>query len=96
MDMIFNQMKYSDSILNRFKTKFLVPKDQINECWIWIGRTHYKYGQFDLEFNNIKIIAAHRFMYELYYGPIPSGLVVMHKCDNCLCVNPYHLKADTQ
>lgn len=38
---------------------------------------------------------AHRYAYELAYGPIAEGLVIDHLCRNKPCVRPDHLEAVT-
>ncbi len=59
-----------------------------DDCWIWQGKPDRKgYGRFGYEH---QIVFAHRFSYELAYGPIPEGMYVCHKCDVPACVNPSH------
>jgi len=39
---------------------------------------------------------AHRLVWSLAHGPVPAGLVVMHKCDVPACINLNHLIIGTQ
>ena len=89
------ELNFPDTEKNRFYSRVKVPDK--NGCMIWIGKIGKKdnrYGQFTSK--SKKVLTAHRYSYELYFGKIPTGLFVLHKCDTPACVNPEHLFIGTQ
>lgn len=70
--------------LKRFEAKL----DKTGDCWEWLAaKGSWGYGLFHLG----KLRGSHRVAYELYRGPIPEGMCVLHTCDNPGCNNPEHL-----
>lgn len=79
-----------------------------HSCWEWTGAQcgsqSMRYGVFTggewYRGPNGKLkrrlISAHRWAYMRFVGAVPDGMVVMHKCDNGLCVRPAHLQVGTQ
>jgi len=68
-----------------------------DSCWIWTGSPDKDgYGTFTWrEDGAVKKALVHRLQYYLTYGPIPSGMIVRHKCHHKMCVNPDHLELGT-
>jgi HNH endonuclease len=65
-------------------------------CWLWTGKDNgHGYPMFALGRRSLGHCYAHRFAYELAYGPIPDGLQIDHLCRTRRCVNPAHLEAVT-
>lgn len=65
-------------------------------CWKWMGAVRSSgYGGLGSGIG-LLVSQAHRVSYEVFVGPIPSGLHIDHLCANKLCVNPRHLEPVTQ
>ncbi len=62
-------------------------------CFLWLG-AHNGKGYSQIKIRG-KRFFVHRLVYQLTKGAIPSGMVVMHKCDNPACCNPNHLTIGT-
>lgn len=85
---------------NRYRTatldkcaKFVQPEPNTG-CWLWTGAIVRRgYGVVRRGGRTLK---AHRYIYQLLRGPIPSGLEIDHLCRVTSCVNPDHLEPVTK
>lgn len=59
------------------------------ECWPFEGHTTSSgYGEITIDGRAQRV---HRATWEDFYGPVPDGAFVLHRCDVRACANPYHL-----
>lgn len=80
------RQRWSRPAIDRFLDKVLIG----DGCWLWNGPKNPKgYIQFASDSGQ----SAHRFAYEYFVRPIPTGFTIDHLCRNRGCVNPNHLEA---
>jgi len=79
-------------------TRFMRKVDFVDSgCWEWTGSDSGNgrgggYGRF---WANGTTNAAHRWIYEKFFGRIPKSKELDHKCENRKCVHPLHTIAVT-
>ena len=58
-------------------------------CWLWKGTPSNRgYGRFSI---NNRDFQSHRVSLEHFKGVATAGMLILHRCDTPLCVNPDHL-----
>lgn len=70
------------------QAKFWQKVKKTPSCWLWTG-SKALYGLFRVTPHHR--VGAHRYAYKLAFGEVPNGMLVCHKCDVPICVNPDHL-----
>lgn len=89
-----NTVAWQGKPRTRLEDRFWQSVDKSGDCWIWTGSRHScGYGQIATKAQ--KPITTHRLSYIIHNGPIPSGMVIRHTCDNPPCVRPDHLVLGT-
>lgn len=81
-----NIMEYK---VKTFQERFWLKVKKTSNCWNWTGgKFKSGYGTFTI---GRKLYRAHRVSWVIHFKEIPSGIQVLHTCDNSLCVKPEHL-----
>ena len=66
-----------------------------DECWLWLGSISVKTGYGKKQWFG-RSEGAHRWVWTIFRGPVPEGMVINHLCRNRACVNPYHMEVTSQ
>ena len=59
-------------------------------CWTWAGSRKSPMG-YGAVWCRPRLWSAHRLAWVSENGHIPKGMMVLHRCDNPICVRPSHL-----
>lgn len=84
----------SDRVSTRRGLRDFPPPTPLDTpCRLWQGQLNSKgYG---CKTGGGRRVLAHRWVWEQINGPIPEGMIVMHRCDHPLCYRYDHLRLGT-
>lgn len=92
-----NLISNGDSVLvpdAEWLKRFWARVDRTDDCWTWCGARHtFGYGVVSFLGRQRYV---HRLVYMMNHGRIPSGMSVLHRCDNPPCCRPDHLFLGSQ
>mgnify|MGYP001615900357 CR=1 FL=1 len=80
------------SLRRPFVERFWSKVRKTRGCWYWLNSNIRGYGRTS---RDGRPLLAPRASYELRYGAVPRGLLVLHSCDVPACVRPSHLFVGT-
>ena len=90
IELVKNRMNINHVVSDvRYRENFEQRVDKSAGCWVFIGSVDSAgYGLVRIK---RRLKKAHRYSWEISFGKIPEGRLVLHRCDNPPCVRPDHL-----
>lgn len=86
-----SRVKWGERVPAKLSTAEILSRLELGTSGCWLYKTV-------LQPNGYSVIGrtyGHRYFYEMFNGPIPSGYQIDHTCKVRCCVNPEHLEAVT-